>query len=50
MEMLNLWVTQRILVKDKDNKRILGRDSEICGKTMELRKRPKEIFGGKWKF
>lgn len=48
--MLNLWVTQRILVKDKDNKRILGRDSEICGKTMELRKRPKEIFGGKWKF
>lgn len=40
-----LWATQRILVKNEDNKRILGRDSDICGKTMELRERSKEIFG-----
>lgn len=40
--------TQRILVKGEDNKRILGKDSEICGKTIEIRERSKEIWEARW--
>lgn len=34
---IEFWEKTRFLVKDWCNKRIWGKDSEICEKTMELR-------------